>query len=41
MDWVEGAHPFEAWKYWFLLGEPSSNGLRIIQGVPGTDKPLE
>ena len=38
---VEGAHPFEAWKYWFSLGEPPSNGLRAIQDVPGTDKPLE
>ena len=38
---VEGAHPFEAWKYWFPLGEPPSNGLRTIQDVPGRDKPLE
>lgn len=41
VDRVEGAHPFEAWKYWFPLGEPPSNGLRTIQDVPGTDKPLE
>lgn len=41
MDRVEGAHSFEAWKYWFPLGEPPSNGLRTIQDVPGTDKPLE
>lgn len=38
---MEGAHPFEAWKYWFPLGEPPSNGLRTIQDVPGRDKPLE
>lgn len=38
---VEGAHPFEAWKCWFPLGDPPSNGLRTIHGVPGTDKPLE
>lgn len=36
---MEGAHPFEAWKYWFPLGEPPSNGLCTIQDVPGTDKP--
>ena len=36
-----GRHPFEAWKYWFPLGEPPLNGLRTIQDVPGTDKPLE
>ena len=41
VDRVEGAHPFEAWKYWFPLGEPPSNGLRTIQDVPGRDKPLE
>ena len=41
LDRVEGAHPFEAWKYWFPLGEPPSNGLRTIQDVPGRDKPLE
>ncbi|RDC41994.1 hypothetical protein C1850_10625 [Adlercreutzia equolifaciens subsp. celatus] len=40
VDRVEGAHPFEAWKYWFPLGEPPSNGLRTIQDVPGRDKPL-
>ena len=33
VDRVEGAHPFEAWKYWFPLGEPPSNGLRTIQDV--------
>ena len=41
VDRVEGAHPFAAWKYWFPLGEPPSNGLRTIQDVPGRDKPLE
>ena len=41
MDRVEGVHPFEAWKYWFPLVEPPSNGLRTIQDVPGTDKPPE
>ena len=24
---MEGAHPFEAWKCWFPLGDPPSNGL--------------
>lgn len=38
---VEGAEPFEAWKYWFPLGTPPANGLRSIQDVPGRDKPLE
>lgn len=41
VDRVEGAHPFEAWKCWFPLGDSPSNGPRTIQDVPGTDKPLE
>lgn len=32
---------FQAWKYWFPLGEPPANGLRTICDVPGEDKPLE
>lgn len=41
IDGVEGAEPFEAWKYWFPLGTPPANGLRTIQDVPGQDRPLE
>ncbi len=37
---AKGAHPYQAWKYWFPLGEPPQNGLRTIQDVPGKDKPL-
>lgn len=38
---VRGAEPFQAWKYWFPLGEPPANDLRTIRDVPGEDKPLE
>lgn len=41
VDGVRGARPFQAWKYWFSLGEPPANGLRTIQDAPGQDKPLE
>ncbi len=41
IDNVEGAHKFEAWKYWFDLGKAPDNGLRTIDDVPGQDKPLE
>ena len=41
VDDVRGARPFQAWKYWFPLGEPPADGLRTIQDAPGQDKPLE
>ncbi|NBJ67134.1 hypothetical protein [Adlercreutzia caecimuris] len=41
VDGVRGARPFQAWKYWFPLGEPPADGLRTIQDAPGQDKPLE
>lgn len=41
IDGVEGAHKFEAWKYWFDLGQAPDNGLRTINDIPGQDRPLE
>ena len=40
VDRVEGAIPSRRGST-APLGEPPSNGLRTIQDVPGTDKPLE
>ena len=34
VDRVEGAHPFEAWKYWFPLGEPPAFTRTRTTGKP-------
>lgn len=41
VDRAEGAIPSRRGSTGSPLGEPPSNGLRTIQDVPGTDKPLE
>lgn len=40
IDAVQGAHRFEAWKYWFNVTKAPDNGLRSISDIPGNDKPL-
>lgn len=41
IDTVQGAHRFEAWKYWFDVTEAPDNDLRSISDIPGNDKPLD